>query len=185
MALSDAQQADLYSKVVDLYGSQFNPHASESMFATPGEGAIWNNEELARNDDGMIHPMFVAWAAQYGDPGSIQALEAIAADTGNATAAAIATAILADLKAAPAKAAAPARHRRLSSPVAVNKKQVSGSFHTVVTLLSGGLAAGTWALHNFGGALSPDWATGISSGLVALGALVNFLTEEDSTKGKS
>lgn len=209
MALTDQQQTDLYNKVVDIYGSQFNPVASSSMFATPGEGAIWNNKQLLRNDDGMIHPIFLSWAAGHGDPASLQELAAIAAQTdpAHAGSAAIAKSVLAELgvvKVLPPVAPTPVPSSAdvdtqpqpvivlppaptpvvvaptpSNSIVTVNKKSVIEGFHTVVTVLSGGLAAGTWIAQSFAHDLSPTWATVISSGLVGLGTAVNWLTRED------
>lgn len=79
MALTDAQQSDLYSWVGEIQGALFNPITSESPFRTPGEGAIWQQHQLPINDDGMIHPLFTAWAAGKGHAPSLQDLQTTAA----------------------------------------------------------------------------------------------------------
>jgi len=69
-----------------------------------------------------------------------------------------------------------------AKPPLVNKRPVPLNFHTVVTLISGALAAGTWAMQQFGADLSPQAAALISSALVVGGTIVNFLTKEEAKK---
>lgn len=42
-------------------------YASQSIYATPGEGARWTVGQLVRNIDGMVHPLYVEAAARLGD----------------------------------------------------------------------------------------------------------------------
>lgn len=44
-----------------------NQYPSQSIYATPGEGAKWKIHETIRNLDGMEHPAFVESAARLGD----------------------------------------------------------------------------------------------------------------------
>lgn len=172
----------------DVYGSQFNPTASLSPFATPGEGKIWNNKDLVRNDDGMLHPMYVAWAAGFGDAGALATLQTVAAitDTARASDAALAKAILARLNSTtPAQPSAivtvPAVADDAVKPsvISLNKKSVSGGFHTIVTAVSGGSSLLAWVLANFGGELTSHQAAAISAVSVFLGTVTNLLTRED------
>ncbi|WP_373202695.1 glycoside hydrolase family 25 protein [Mycobacterium marinum] len=42
-------------------------YASQSIYATPGEGAIWSIPQLVRNIDGMVHFLYTNAAARLGD----------------------------------------------------------------------------------------------------------------------
>jgi hypothetical protein len=78
MSLSDQQQADLYTWLGDIHGGLFNSIQSQSPFRALGEGAIWQQHQMPINDDGFIHPQYVAWAASVGDSGSLAVLESLA-----------------------------------------------------------------------------------------------------------
>ena len=226
--LTATQQTDLYAKVVALWGAEFNKVTSASPFRAAGEGAIWERKDLPVNDDGFLHPQYVAWAAAQGSPAALATLKAVAAINlttypDRAADVALAKSVLGSLAAVPSPAPSPSpapteadvvvptpapspAPAPLPAPVpvpvpvpvpaplpvpatpgvvTVNKQSVIEGFHSVVTILSGGLAAGTWALSAFSHDLSPTWATVISSGLVSLGSLVNFLTKEDNKLGGS
>jgi hypothetical protein len=72
MALTDVQQTQIYDALC-------GENASESAFATPGEGAIWTAPQLVSNVDSFTHPMYVEWAAKYGQPWALATLATIAA----------------------------------------------------------------------------------------------------------
>ena len=106
MALTDAQQTQLFNAICGEV-------ASESAFATPGEGAVWTVPQLTQNDDSFIHPMYVEWAAKHGQPWALAVLATIAAidvtaNPGEAENVALANSVLAGLNIAPTPTPAPA-----------------------------------------------------------------------------
>lgn len=90
-ALTDAQQADFYAKTVEIHGALFNGRESQSIYRTPdvngapAPGDYWATKDLIRNDDGMIHELFVEHSALLGDAPSLALVSAVAAGTGAVT----------------------------------------------------------------------------------------------------
>lgn len=65
----------------ELHGAAFNPVESLSPFRLPDEGPIWQQHQMPINDDGMIHPQYVEWAARRGDSRELTRLQTVAAMT--------------------------------------------------------------------------------------------------------
>ena len=73
---------------------------SLSLYATPGEGAIYTPAQLLQSIDGMAHRELVERDARLGDPDAIKRIATVAAGAGkyrDPTAIAHATAVLADI----------------------------------------------------------------------------------------
>jgi hypothetical protein len=49
--------------------------SSQSPFRALGEDAIWATKDFPHNDDGMLHPQYVEWAAARGDTVSLAVLQ--------------------------------------------------------------------------------------------------------------
>ena len=60
-----------------------NPIASQSRYATEGEGKKWRLHELIKNDDGMIHETYVEKLAILGDPENVALVARNAVRTGD------------------------------------------------------------------------------------------------------
>lgn len=63
----DDLSADAEQMIRELHAVLFNRNPSQSIYATPGEGARWQLAELVRNGDGMLHALYVEAAARLGD----------------------------------------------------------------------------------------------------------------------
>jgi hypothetical protein len=171
----DQMTPEEHAWLAQLWGALFNPIASQSPFATPGEGAIWQQHQLPINDDAMLHPMFTEWAARHGDPGSLAQLQAVAASSGPF--AALAQSVLTEIQqgrswdddviptpvAVPVKNGAP-----VPGTITINEGNVLQWVKDAVTVLG---AIGTWAtaVHSVLGQYL-DGATGaVVPGVLALG----------------
>ena len=187
MALTDQQQNDVYNAIC-------GHDTSQSPFRQLGEGAIWEPAQMWRNDDGMTHPQYVTWAASLGDPVSLAVLNAIA--NGDVTQypdriedIRLAQQVLARIGSptpaptpgpspSPTPAPGPLTPTPAPTPTGNITVKTTTVVHSVITLLGGGLAIGTWVLHSFGGVMTPGITTAVSTA-VALGtALLDFLVKE-------
>lgn len=123
-----------------LYATVCGAVESKSPFHVPGE-AVWTPGQMWVNDDGMIHPQYLEWAAQRGDQGSLAALQTIAAldptvYTNEAADIALAKAVLSRMTQTPTPAPTP------SSPgLNITAAQVLGWLKDAVTVLG---AVATW-----------------------------------------
>jgi hypothetical protein len=62
----------------EVHGALFTPVSSQSPFRALGEDAIWATKDFPHNDDGMLHPQYVEWAAGRGDTVSLAVLQTLA-----------------------------------------------------------------------------------------------------------
>lgn len=88
--LADVSLADfteLLTKTREIHGAIFNPIASLSKYREEGEGAIWDNNKLARNKDAAIYDAKVERLAILGNSRNIAlvAREAAKGDTESAS----------------------------------------------------------------------------------------------------
>lgn len=155
------------------------PGPSQSPFRAEGEGSIWSPSQLVFNDDGFLHPMYVSWAAGYGQQWAITLLETIAAlkDPSRAADTALAQMILSRLTTpGPVPVPPPA-----PTPVVVTKSGFKAStvVKTAITVLGGTLTTATWLAHVLGGVLSPTATGAIASGILGVTAIMNFLVKEE------
>ncbi|AXH46753.1 lysin A [Mycobacterium phage Acolyte] len=98
----DELSADAEKKISEIHGALFNRVPSQSIYATPGEGTRWQLHELIKNDDGLIHVLYVEESARLGDLDSLGRVAKVAAGQGavrDQVAIARATAVLASIEA--------------------------------------------------------------------------------------
>lgn len=81
----DELSAQAEQFIEEIHGALFNAVPSQSIYATPGEPVHWQLHELIKNDDGMLHPLFVEASARLGDQGAIATVARVAAGNGVAT----------------------------------------------------------------------------------------------------
>lgn len=90
-ALNDTQVADLYNKTLQIWGALFNQVESQSIYRDPdvnGQppvGDMWATKDLVRNDDGMLHELYVEHSALLGDFDSLRRVSVVAAGKGAVT----------------------------------------------------------------------------------------------------
>lgn len=111
MALSDAQQQQIYDKITTVWGSR-------SAFRHWGEGPVDDTVGIELNDDGMEHVQLIIKLAEYGDPQALALLHEVAngdlaVEPNRAADKALAQRVLDRLQSAPV---APVTH--LSAPAA-------------------------------------------------------------------
>lgn len=170
------------------------PVPSQSPFRLD-DGNDWTPTQLVVNDDGFVHPMYVQWAAQYGQSWAVAVLQEVAALTDPARSAdvALAQAIIASLPSAPVvPGPVIVADDVIPTPapvvVASSSSPADAWLKGGITVLGGAGAVGTWVLEAFGNAMSPGVATGISSAIVILSGLAaKLVTLEqrlDATTGK-
>ena len=97
----DELSAEAERFIAEIHGALFNQVPSQSIYATPGEGAKWQLHELIKNDDGMIHAAYVEASARLGDIDSLTRVARVAAGQGAVTDAASvarARAVLAEIE---------------------------------------------------------------------------------------
>lgn len=83
MAAVPQAEWDLLAKYVkELHGAMFNPITSQSRYAPPEEGAIWQLHELIKNMDANLWDIYVERLALLGDPAKLALVKA-AADRGD------------------------------------------------------------------------------------------------------
>ncbi|WP_230870831.1 M15 family metallopeptidase [Mycobacterium canetti] len=81
----DGVSPELERMIREIHGALFNHIASQSIYATPGEGARWQLHELVKNGDGMLHALHVEAAARLGDFAELERVARTAADLGAVT----------------------------------------------------------------------------------------------------
>jgi putative chitinase len=74
--------ADVERMVREIHGALFNRVPSQSMYATPGEGAVWQPVQFITNGDGMTHTLYVEAAARAGDLSELARVARVAAGGG-------------------------------------------------------------------------------------------------------
>lgn len=77
--------AQAETMIEEIHGALFNQVPSQSIYATPGEGARWKLHELIKNDDGMLHELHVEDAALRGDLNELARVARVAAGQGVVT----------------------------------------------------------------------------------------------------
>lgn len=97
----DELSAEAERLIGEIHGALFNQIPSTSIYATPGEGARWKLHELIKNDDGLIHQIYVEASARVGDYDSLQRVALVASGrgvNGSADVVARAQAVLAEIE---------------------------------------------------------------------------------------
>lgn len=90
-ALSSEEQATLRDRVNEIWGALFTPVESQSIYRDPdtnGEtapGSLWAEKDFIRNDDGLVHAIYVEHSALLGDPDALRRVVLVAAGKGAAT----------------------------------------------------------------------------------------------------
>jgi hypothetical protein len=194
MALTDAQQ-------IQLFNADCGPVSSQSPFRGINEGAIWTAPELTVNDDGFLHPMYVAWAAQMGQSWALQLLASVAAidTTANPDRVAdvqLANAVLAALSApsnpapsptpvapVPVTPVSPVPSPIPVAPVVAPTVSIKPSqvVHAVISILGGTAAVGTWIVHSTAHVMSPNITAAVSAAVVGATGLMNYLIKIEPT----
>lgn len=98
----DVADPEIQKMIREIHGALFNQIPSQSIYATPGEGARWQLHELIKNDDGLLYTLYVENSAKLGDTDALERVLRTAAGRGITTDPAAVTrarTVLADIEA--------------------------------------------------------------------------------------
>ena len=177
---------DQAAQLAQIWGALFNQVPSQSPFRALGEGAIWEQHQFALNDDGMLHPQYVAWRASVGDPNALGQLTALASANpatypDRAQDIILAQQVLAVVSPGPVVTPTPAPTPVPAAANGLSPTSLANDLKAAVTVLGGAAAVGTWVLHSFANVMSPGETTILSSAVVLFTGLVSkLLTVEKS-----